>query len=177
MPVIYTLGHSTRPSEELLQVLEQTGIQTVADVRRFPSSRRYPQYNGGELESALARRGIRYLWFGDTLGGRRKEVLPLDRSPNRAWQTPAFRNYADAMTTPEFLAGIEGLEIAGREAPTAFLCAEKVWWKCHRRLIADLLLVRGWAVVHLMDLGHQAEHRLSKWARVDGNTMTYPTLL
>lgn len=111
------------------------------------------------------------------LGGRRKEALPIERSPNRAWQVPAFRHYADAMATPEFRSGVERLEALARDAPTDCLCAEKLWWRCHRRLLADLLVARGWRVIHLLEAGRSAEHELSEWARVDGGNVTYPALL
>lgn len=157
-------------------MLEDAGVRTLADVRRFPASRRHPQFNGGPLEAELASRGIGYRWLGERLGGRRKATRAVEESPNRAWQVEAFRNYADAMTTAEFRAGVEELEALGRAAPTAFLCAEKPWWKCHRRILADALVVRGWTVVHLVDPGRREIHELSEWARVTDGVLSYPGL-
>ena len=176
MPIIYTVGHSTRTLDELLALLDDDSVRTLADIRRFPASRRHPHYNRGALEAELPARGIGYRWLGDTLGGRRKATLPIDESPNRAWQVEAFRNYADAMTTPEFLAGVEELEALGRAAPTAYMCAEKPWWKCHRRILSDLLVARGWDVVHLVDPGKRSAHELSEWARINEGKVVYPAL-
>jgi uncharacterized protein (DUF488 family) len=174
---IFTIGHSTRSLQELVSCLRDTGISKVADVRRFPSSRRHPQFDRAALERGLREQNIDYVWLGEALGGRRKELLPVERSPNRAWQVAAFRHYADAMTTPEFFAGIEALEDLARSAPTAFLCAERLWWQCHRRLVADFLVVRGWRVVHVIQPGHATEHELTPWARVEEGRLTYPALL
>ena len=175
MPILYTVGHSTRTFDELLAVLDEAGVRTLVDIRRFPASRRHPQYNRGALEAELPARGIGYCWL-ESLGGRRKSILPIEESPNRAWQVDAFRNYADALTTPEFLAGVEALEALGRASPTAYMCAEKPWWKCHRRILSDLLLARGWEVVHLVDPGERAAHELSEWARVKDGNVSYPSL-
>jgi uncharacterized protein (DUF488 family) len=174
---VHTIGHSTRAFEELVTILEAAGVRAVADVRRFPFSRRHPQHNGGELARTLSERGIRYEWLGEALGGRRSEVLPAERSPNRAWKVAAFRNYADAMATGAFDAGVNQLEKLARESPTAYLCAEKLWWKCHRRLLSDLLVARGWRVVHLLEVGRSAVHELSEWAKLDGGRLTYPALV
>jgi uncharacterized protein (DUF488 family) len=174
---IHTIGHSTHPFADFAAVLEAAGVNAIADVRRFPSSRRHPQYNRGELERALGARGIHYLWLGEALGGRRTEIQPIEQSSNRAWRVPAFRHYADAMATAPFVAALGELEAQASQRSTALLCAEKLWWKCHRRLLSDLLIVRGWRVVHLLELGRSAEHELSPWAKVDGPTITYPSLL
>jgi uncharacterized protein (DUF488 family) len=174
---IYTAGHSTRTLDELAALLESAGVKALADIRRFPSSRRHPQHNRGELERGLASRGIEYEWLGEELGGRRGQLVPLEQSPNRAWQTPAFRNYADAMATPAFLAAVERLEALALRVPTVFLCAEKLWWQCHRRLLADLMVARGWRVVHLLESGRSQDHRLSEWARVEDGAVRYPALV
>lgn len=174
---IYTVGHSTRTLEDLVEVLRAAGISAVADVRRFPASRRHPQFGRDTFAAGLAEKGLRYVWLGEALGGRRKALLRPEESPNRAWQVAAFRNYADAMTTPEFLAGIADLEALARETPTAFLCAERLWWQCHRRLISDFLLVRGWTVIHLHDRETAREHELTAWARVEDGALTYPALV
>lgn len=174
---LYTVGHSTRAAQELLKPLYEAGVESLVDVRRYPSSRRHPQHNRGLLEQTLARAGIRYLWLGESLGGRRRQILPRESSPNGAWREEGFRNYADAMYTPEFQAGIVKLEALAGELPTVVLCAERDWSRCHRQLIADLLLARGWSVVHLDDPGRSTEHRLTASARVREGQVTYPSLL
>lgn len=174
---IWTVGHSTRTLGELVSLLRDAGVGALADIRRFPGSRRHPWFDRGALEESLPREGIRYVWLGESLGGRKKESVPAGRSPNGAWQVAAFRHYADAMTTPEFLAGVEALESLARETPTACACAERLWWQCHRRVLSDLMLVRGWEVVHLLDPGKSARHELTEWARVDDGRLTYPALL
>jgi uncharacterized protein (DUF488 family) len=174
---VYTAGHSTRTLDELAALLEPAGVKALADIRRFPSSRRHPQHNRGDLERGLASRGIEYHWFGEELGGRRRQIVPPEESPNRAWQVAAFRNYADAMETAPFLAAVERLEALALRVPTAFLCAEKLWWQCHRRLLADLMVARGWRVVHLLEPGRSQEHRLSEWARAADGTVRYPALV
>jgi uncharacterized protein (DUF488 family) len=174
---IYSAGHSTRSAEELVELLDDACVRTLADVRRFPSSRRHPQFEKDALDEWLGYNRIRYVWLGESLGGRRAEVVPVEKSANRAWTEAAFRHYADAMATPEFQAGFGELEALARETPTAFLCAERLWWQCHRRLLADLLVVRGWTVVHLLEPGKASEHALSEWARVQDGVLTYPALL
>jgi uncharacterized protein (DUF488 family) len=174
---VYTAGHSTRTLDELAALLESAGAKALADIRRFPSSRRHPQHNRSELERGLASRGIVYEWFGEELGGRRRQIVPPEESPNRAWQVAAFRNYADAMTTASFLAAVERLEALALRVPTAFLCAEKLWWQCHRRLLADLMVARGWRVMHLLDPGRSQDHRLSEWARIEDGAVRYPALV
>jgi uncharacterized protein (DUF488 family) len=103
--------------------------------------------------------------------------VPAEQSRNNAWNVAAFRYYADAMSTTEFRAGIAALEELAQRSPTAFMCAERLWWSCHRRLISDYLLVRGWDVVHLLDVGEQHRHALTEFARIDGDELTYPSLL
>ena len=174
---VYTAGHSTRTLDELAALLEPAGVKALADIRRFPSSRRHPQHNRGDLERGLASRGIEYHWFGEELGGRRRQIVPPEESPNRAWQVAAFRNYADAMETAPFLAAVARLEALALHVPTAFLCAEKLWWQCHRRLLADLMVARGWRVVHLLEPGRSQEHRLSEWARIADGAVHYPALV
>jgi uncharacterized protein (DUF488 family) len=176
-PAVYTVGHSTRSAEELFAVLRDAGVQALADVRRFPASRRHPQHNRGALERALAEAGIAYVWLGEALGGRRKQTVPIEQSRNNGWDVAAFRYYADAMSTAEFHAGIAALEALARDSPTAFMCAERLWWSCHRRLIADFLTVRGWPVVHLFDIGKQQPHTLTEFARVADGELTYPSLM
>jgi uncharacterized protein (DUF488 family) len=175
--VVRTIGHSTRTAEELIDVLCDAGVEVLVDVRRFPASKRHPQHNRGALEHALADAGLAYVWLGESLGGRRRQTVRAEQSRNNGWDVAAFRYYADAMSTPEFQAGLAELETLARARPTACMCAERLWWSCHRRLIADLLSVRGWSVVHLLDVGKQQPHRLTEFARVEGGELTYPSLV
>jgi uncharacterized protein (DUF488 family) len=171
MGAIYTAGHSTRPIEELLDLLAGHGIARLVDVRRFPASRRHPQFSREALAAALAGRGIEYRHEPD-LGGRR---TPRPDSPNTAWRVEAFRGYADHMATPAFARALDRLVAAGAEAPTAILCAEAVPWRCHRRLIADALVARGVEVLHIMAPGKAEPHALNPDAQVlpDG-ALVYP---
>ena len=167
----YTIGHSTRSAEELLALLRDAGIERLADVRAFPSSRRQPQFNRGELTRWLPDAGIEYFNLPE-LGGRR---APLADSPNRGWRESAFRGYADHMRSPEFLESLAELEAMAANAPTAMMCAEAVWWRCHRRLIADALVVRGWRIEHLGVGDGRTVHELSPFAVVaPDRTLTYP---
>ena len=163
--MIFTVGHSTRPQEELIAILKEAGVALLVDVRRFPGSRRHPQFGKEALRAGLAEAGIAYRHEPD-LGGRRD---PRPDSPNTAWRVAAFRGYADHMASAEFRGALERL-IARPEAPTAVMCAEAVPWKCHRRLIADALVARGVEVVHLLGAGQRQDHVLNPAAglRSDG---------
>ena len=168
---IYTVGHSTRSAEELLALLRKAGVELIADVRAFPSSRRHPQFNQSALEQWLTAAGIAYLHMR-ALGGRR-QASP--NSPNRGWQENAFCGYADHMASAEFQRALAELEAAARQQLAAIMCAEAVWWRCHRRLIADALVVRGWRVEHLGIGDGQGVHALTEFAVVDSNgAITYP---
>ena len=168
---IYTVGHSTRSAEGLLAILGDAGVQLVADVRAFPSSRRHPQFNRGALAAWLASAGIGYRHFPG-LGGRRS---PVAGSVNAGWHERAFQGYADHMSSEEFQRALADLETAASESPTAIMCAEALWWRCHRRLISDALVVRGWQVEHLGIGEHPEVHKLPDFAVVgrDG-VLTYP---
>jgi uncharacterized protein (DUF488 family) len=171
LPTIYTIGHSTRSAEELLALLDAADVKLVADVRAFPSSRRHPQFNGPALAEYLSAAGIGYQHLPG-LGGRRS---PVPGSPNAGWHEAAFQGYADHMATPEFQRALADLEALAREAPTAIMCAEAVWWRCHRRLIADALVVRGWPVEHLGVGEAPTRHELTEFAVVGPDlTLTYP---
>jgi uncharacterized protein (DUF488 family) len=168
-PTVWTVGHSTRPLDEFLAVLSSHGIESVADVRRFPGSRRQPQYAAPALEQSLVTRGIAYRWL-PALGGRRRSD---PASPNVAWRHPAFRAYADHVATEEFAEGLFELLMLAQGLHTAILCAEVLWWRCHRRIIADVLAALGVPVVHIRD-GRVAEpHRLVAPATVIGGRLTY----
>jgi uncharacterized protein (DUF488 family) len=166
---IWTIGHSTRTLDEFLALLAQYRIDAVADVRRFPGSRRYPQYNEANLRASLAGHAIDYLWL-PALGGRRK---PLPDSPNIAWRNAAFRGYADHIGSVEFADGMRDLLELAMRRRTALMCAELLWWRCHRSLIADALSVRGIEVVHVLDATHATVHPMTAPARIVDGRLTY----
>lgn len=168
---IYTVGHSTRSAEDFLALLEEAGVSLVADVRAYPSSRRHPQFNRDSLAARLEAASIGYRHMPG-LGGRR---APVPGSRNGGWREAAFQGYADHMASEEFRRALSELEAAARETPTAIMCAEAVWWRCHRRLIADALVARGWRVEHLGIGEGRAVHELPPFAVVEPDgTVTYP---
>lgn len=162
MPTVYTVGHSTRPIEELIALLREHGVQTLVDVRRYPGSRRHPQYSREALEASLAEAGIRYVHEPD-LGGRR---AARPDSPHTAWRVEAFRGYADHMETPEFQAALDRLIRRAAGETVAILCAEAVPWRCHRRLISDALVAKGVKVLHILGPGRADLHELDSNARI-----------
>jgi uncharacterized protein (DUF488 family) len=168
---IFTIGHSTHGPDEFLQLLRGPRIETVADVRRWPSSRRLPHFNAGSLAESLPREGIVYVQLGEALGGRRR---PRPDTPNTGWRVAGFRGYADHMESAEFRSALAELEDLARERRTALMCAEAPWWRCHRQLIADALIARGWEVQHVMPDGRLEQHRLTPFALVEGESVTYP---
>jgi uncharacterized protein (DUF488 family) len=170
-PAIYTAGHSTRSIDELLELLAAGGVKLLADVRRFPGSRRHPHFNAEALAASLANAGIEYRHLAD-LGGRRSQRLP--DSPNRAWRVESFNAYADHMQSAEFLTALDDLMTAARERPTAIMCSEALPHRCHRRLISDALAVRGWRVRHLLSPKRIDDHTLTPFARASGTALTYP---
>jgi uncharacterized protein (DUF488 family) len=167
---IYTVGHSTRSFEDFVSVLRSFAIQAVADVRLIPKSRRYPHFADEFLAEHLPREGIAYLPFKQ-LGGRRRSRKD---SRNSGWRNESFRGYADFMETEAFARGLGELMDAAAERATTTMCAEAVPWRCHRSLISDALLVRGWNVLDMMDVGKAAKHKLTKFARVEGTDISYP---
>lgn len=171
--MIYTIGHSTRSADEFLHLLQTHGIALVADVRTIPRSRRHPHFESTALARFLASHGLGYRHFPE-LGGLRK---PRPDSRNTGWRHPSFRGYADYMETAPFESGLD--ELAGLAAArrTAVMCAEAVWWQCHRRLLADALLVRGIPVAHILSTDPPKPHELSEFARLEGGRLTYPGLL
>jgi uncharacterized protein (DUF488 family) len=169
--MIYTIGHSTRSAEALLEILGDAGVRLLADVRAFPSSRRHPHVNRGSLPAWLGPAGIEYRHMPG-LGGRR---APVQGSLNGGWHESAFQGYADHMVSAEFQRALAELETAARDRPTAIMCAEAVWWRCHRRLIADALTVRGWRVEHLGIGEGGGVHELPEFAVVEPDgSLTYP---
>lgn len=168
-PTIWTIGHSTRPLDVFLDLLAHYRIEAVADVRRFPGSRRQPQYGSVALEQALKEHGLAYHWFPD-LGGRRRA---RPDSPNIAWRNASFRGYADYMESAEFASGLrELLEFSTRQR-TTLMCAEALWWRCHRALIADVLRVGGIEVVHILDAQHTVVHPYTSAARIVDGQLSY----
>lgn len=167
--LIWTIGHSTHSFEELLRMLKQCNIEVLLDIRSYPSSRKYPQFNKDSLRESLEINGIAYTHILK-LGGRRK-VTPS--SKNIAWRHPAFRGYADYMDTPDFKEGIEQLKKIASERRTAFMCSEAVWWRCHRSLVSDYLKAEGWKVMHIMARGKTTEHPNSSAATIIDGTLHY----
>jgi uncharacterized protein (DUF488 family) len=165
---IHTIGHSTRTIEAFIELLNAHAIQLLVDVRRWPGSKRHPQFNREALNASLKSKGIEYLWRGD-LGGFRK---PKSDSPNTAWRVSTFRAYADFMLTDEFERIMNEMETIAHEKRIAVMCAEAVPWRCHRQLLADAFIVRGWSVCDIMDDGC-LEHALPAFARVEGARIYY----
>jgi uncharacterized protein (DUF488 family) len=169
-PQVLTVGHSTHEQREFVALLERHGVKCLADVRVHPGSRRLPHFNQEALAGELPERGIDYEHLR-ALGGRRR---PAPDSPNAGWESEAFRGYADHMRSREFWTGLEALERLARAKRTAIMCAEALWWRCHRRLIADALLVRGWHVVHIAADASLSAHELTPFAVVDRDQLSYP---
>ncbi len=173
---IFTIGHSTRTIEDFLALLREFGVEALADVRAFPGSRHNPQFGREALEASLRAAGIEYHWLGRELGGHRKASEGLgDASPNMGWATEGFRLYADYMRTPSFHEGLRRLMELARRLPTAYMCAEKIYFRCHRRLISDALTAAGFEVVHIVDPGRSLPHEMTPFARLGPNgTLEYP---
>jgi len=170
LSALWTIGHSTREWEDFLAVLAAHGIEAIADVRRFPGSRRYPWFASEAMAQALPQAGIAYLWLPQ-LGGRRRAQ---PGSPNGGWRNAAFQGYADHMASAEFREGLDAaLELAAVHR-TALMCAELLWWRCHRRLVSDLLLHRGHEVLHIQDAGPALPHPGNPMARAVGADLVYP---
>lgn len=169
---VHTIGHSTRSIEIFIDLLKAHRIELLVDVRRWPMSRRHPHFNREVLSLSLEENGIGYDWRQD-LGGFRK---PAADSVNTAWQIGAFRAYADFMLTAEFKIVTEEVETLAEKKRAAFMCAEAVPWQCHRQLLADAFLVRGWTMSHIFDDGCR-KHRLPAFARPEGMKIYYPGLV
>jgi uncharacterized protein (DUF488 family) len=170
---LWTIGHSTRSAEEFAALLQENRIEVLADVRRFPGSRRYPHFNGENLRAFLSQHGITYEHFPD-LGGRR---APLKDSPNTAWRNAAFRGYADYMMTEDFTSAAARLLEMAAQKRTAVMCAESLWWQCHRALVADYAKARGVKVSHI--LGHRKveEHPYTSAAQIIDGQLSYRGIL
>jgi len=170
MATLYTIGHSTRTIENLVSALQAHGIKTLVDIRAFPASRRLPHFNRESLEQSMQAAGIQYVWMKG-LGGYRKKAR--EDSPNTGLRNSSFRNYADYMLTPEFEQSIETLLGLAENSPTAYMCAERVWFQCHRMLVSDWLVAHGHTVLHIDAEGPPKPHRLTAEARLIGNQVIY----
>ncbi len=171
--VLYTVGHSTRSFGDFVALVRGHGVAQIADVRTVPKSRRYPHFARESLERSLAEAGVDYRHF-PALGGLRK---PRRDSRNTAWRHPGFRGYADHLETPAFERALDELVEWASARPTAVMCAEAVWWQCHRQLIADALVARGYEVRHIMGAASAPAHTLTAFARVADGRVTYPGVI
>lgn len=169
MEEIWTIGHSTHPLEEFVAMLQSFDIDLVADVRSFPGSRRYPQFNKENLMVSMPENGIEYVHLAE-LGGRRKVSK---ESKNTVWRHPAFRGYADYMETENFREGIIALTQLAKGKRVAYMCSEAVWWRCHRSMISDYLKSEGWKVMHIMAVGKAEEHPYTAPARIVEGHLAY----
>lgn len=166
---IWTIGHSTHTLEELVAMLNSFEIKLLADIRSFPGSRKFPQFNKENLEVSLPENGIEYVHL-KKLGGRRK-VNPA--SKNISWRHLAFRAYADYMETSDFKEGIEELEKIAQRQRTAYMCSEAVWWRCHRSMVSDYLKSKGWKVMHIMAIEKEEEHPYTSPAKIVNEQLSY----
>ena len=170
MMQIWTIGHSTRTIDEFISLLNENGVKVIDDVRAWPGSKRYPQFNKDPLAESLSTHGIRYEHFPE-LGGKRKSK---PHSRNTAWRNASFRGYADYMETEQFRKGIERLlNVASGAGPTGIMCAEAVWWRCHRSLIADYLKARGVEVLHILGTNKVEPHPYTSTARIVDGELSY----
>ena len=166
---VWTIGHSTRSLEAFLDLLARNGIEAVADVRRYPGSRRWPHFAREPLARALEGRGLDYVWLQE-LGGRR---TPSPQSSNTAWRSAAFRGYADYMATEAFAEGLDRLVNLASGLRVVVMCAESLWWRCHRGLIADALRWLGFDVIHILGPGSTAPHPYTAAARIVRGRLSY----
>jgi uncharacterized protein (DUF488 family) len=170
MATLYTIGHSTRTFAEFLEALEAHQIRTLVDIRSLPASRRMPHFNRESLETTLPKAGINYVWLKE-LGGRRKKIR--NDSPNVALRNDSFRNYADHMLTPEFQKGISELIRLAEQSRTAYMCAERIYFQCHRMLVSDWLVAHGHEVWHIDGTGPLKRHTMMAEARVIDDEVIY----
>lgn len=170
MATLYTIGHSTRTLEELVSALRAHSIETLVDIRAFPMSRRLPHFNRESLETELPKRGIHYVWM-KSLGGYRKAMRP--DSPHTALRNASFRNYADYTLTPEFAQAIDELIRIAQHSRTAYMCAERVYFRCHRMIVSDWLVAHGHEVLHIDAEGPPRPHKLTAEARMIDGQMIY----
>jgi uncharacterized protein (DUF488 family) len=172
MSTIYTIGHSTRDLADFSRVLQAHDVRLLEDIRAFPMSRRHPHFNREHLELWLPEIGSDYVWEKD-LGGRRNKQMPADQSPNIALRNPSFRNYADYMLSEQFAAAIRRLIARAEKQRTAIMCAELLYFRCHRMLVSDFLVSLGHMVLHIMDEKPPKEHAVTKEARIEDGRLVY----
>lgn len=172
MATIFTIGHSTRDLADFSRVLQAHDIVLLEDIRAFPMSRRYPHFNRDHLELWLPEIGCDYLWEKD-MGGRRNKQMPADESPNIALRNPSFRNYADYMLSPAFQNAANRLVQNAQKRNTVIMCAEHVYFRCHRMLVSDFLVSHGHTVLHVLDEKPPAQHKLTKEARIVDGRLVY----
>jgi uncharacterized protein (DUF488 family) len=171
---VFSIGHSTRAAEEFFSLLGEFGIEAILDVRRYPSSRKFPHFNQGNLSQLLQKNEIAYFWL-EKLGGRR-HAPPDPDSPNTGILSPAFRSYADYMLTEEFKGAVRKIFESAKRYRCAIMCAEKLFWKCHRRFLCDYLLSQGLTVFHILESGNLRPHQLTRGAVVTPDrTVLYPS--
>lgn len=172
-PTLFTVGHSTRSIDEFVDIVRGGAVQRIVDVRTLPRSRTNPQFNGDSLGQTLAPYQLGYRPIA-ALGGRRGRSKSVEPSVNAWWTHQSFHNYADYALSADFAAGLDELLALAEEQPTAIMCSEAVWWRCHRRIIADYAMLRGLSVRHLMAAGRIEEARMTPSARVGEGKLTYP---
>jgi uncharacterized protein (DUF488 family) len=170
---IFTVGHSTHPLDRFLALLDQHEIEALVDIRRFPGSRKYPQFSREKLARGLQKAGVEYHWL-EGLGGRRQKKKDDFPSVNLGLQNEGFRNYADYMLTSDFREGVEKLLEVAKEKRTAIMCAEGLFWRCHRRLVSDFLVANGVDVKHIMPNGELRSHQMTRGAVVESGRVSYP---
>jgi uncharacterized protein (DUF488 family) len=172
MPLsVLTIGHSNHALDRFLALLARHGVEALADIRRFPGSRKHPHFHRDNLAGALPMSGVEYHWL-EALGGRRHKQR--NESPNQGLENQGFRNYADYMLTDEFREGVEKLLALARQKRTAIMCAEGLFWQCHRRLVSDFLVANGVTVQHIMPTGELRPHKLTNGAVIEDGLVTYP---
>lgn len=167
--LIHSVGHGARPLDEMFDILDEAGVRQVVDIRTAPRSRRYPHFDRTALHTSLQERGIAYAHLRGLGGWRRARP----DSPHVALRVPGFRGYADHLSSAEFARDYETLQALAREAPTAYMCAETYWWRCHRKILSDRLVVDGWEVVHLIRTGERQPHGLSRLACLSEGQLLY----
>ncbi len=167
--LIYTIGHSTHTLQVFMNMLQSFNIKMLVDIRRFPGSRKFPQFDQESLKTSLEEASISYIHLVD-LGGRRKAKKD---SKNCRWNNPSFRGYADYMETEEFTNAVEELEDIALKQATVYMCSEAVWWRCHRSMVSDYLKAKGWMVLHIIAVGKASEHKYTAPAIVVDNSVSY----
>ena len=170
-PAVLTVGHSNHPLDRFLALLARHGVEALADIRRFPGSRKHPHFHRDNLAAVLPKSGVEYHWL-EVLGGRRPKQR--EESPNLGLEYRGFRNYADYMLTDEFREGVGKLLEVARRKRSAIMCAEGLFWQCHRLLVSDFLIANGVTVQHIMPSGELRPHRLTNGAVLEGGRVTYP---